>query len=219
MVQGLEMVVIAIRSFNVDAEVLIDNDMDGTCEIDGGPAITPETARRLSCDASVAFMANDEQGEPEQLGKRTRTIPPSTRRAIQRRDQGCRFPGCASRVFVDIHHVKHWAHGGTHAMSNLVQLCWHHHRLVHEGGWNLRVEDNGNLTAINPSGETLHRRCDHHRSHGKAIEHVNHNNGLRIDPNTCIPQCYGDRLDLDHIITALWYTDHPPESWSPPDRG
>ena len=201
---------------NVDAEVLI-NDGEGACELDGGPSVAPETARRLACDASVVVMSEDEDGQPRQHGPRTRTIPPSTRRAVRLRDQGCRFPGCGSRTFVDVHHIEHWAHGGTHAMSNLVQLCWHHHRLVHEGGWGLRLDDKGDLLAIRPNGDTLHHRCGRHRrSHGGAIEHLNRNDGLCINSETCVPHCYGDRLDLDHIITGLWYTDHPPSPPSPP---
>ncbi len=36
------------------------------------------------------------------------------------------------------HHIQHWAQGGPTEIGNPVQLCSHHHQLVHEGGY--RVE-------------------------------------------------------------------------------
>jgi hypothetical protein len=69
------------------------------------------------------------------IGRKTRSIPPAIQRALQRRDGGCRFPGCTCTRFVDAHHIHHWADGGETSMENLVLLCRHHHRLVHEGGF------------------------------------------------------------------------------------
>jgi hypothetical protein len=68
------------------------------------------------------------------VGRRTRTIPPALRRALEVRDRGCRFPGCGLR-FTDAHHVVHWADGGETSLENSVLLCRYHHRLVHEDGW------------------------------------------------------------------------------------
>ena len=68
------------------------------------------------------------------IGRKTRTIPPALRRALESRDRGCRFPGCGLR-FTDAHHVRHWADGGETKLDNLVLLCRFHHRLVHEEGY------------------------------------------------------------------------------------
>ena len=68
------------------------------------------------------------------IGRKTRTIPPTLRRALESRDRGCRFPGCGLR-FTDAHHVRHWADGGETKLDNLVLLCRFHHRLVHEEGY------------------------------------------------------------------------------------
>jgi hypothetical protein len=106
----------------------------GGCELDEGPAIAPETARRLACDASVVRI-RERHGKPLNVGRKTRSIPPALRRALNARDHGCRFPGCNNHRFVDAHHVRHWAHGGETALPNLVLLCRRHHRLVHEGGY------------------------------------------------------------------------------------
>ena len=67
-------------------------------------------------------------------------MSPAIRRVLQRRDGGCRFPGCSATRFVDAHHIHHWADGGETHLGNLVLLCRHHHRLVHEGGFGLDID-------------------------------------------------------------------------------
>jgi hypothetical protein len=58
------------------------------------------------------------------------------RRALRTRDKGCRFPGCDRPVdWTNPHHIIHWARGGPGNLPNLVSVCYYHHRLVHEGGW------------------------------------------------------------------------------------
>jgi hypothetical protein len=73
------------------------------CEIEDGPAIAAETARRLACDARVIAIV-----EPLNVGRRTRSIPPAIQRALNARDKGCRFPGCTHKKYTDAHHIKHW---------------------------------------------------------------------------------------------------------------
>ena len=68
------------------------------------------------------------------MRRKTRTIPPALRRALEARDRGCRFPGCGLR-FTEAHHVTHWADGGDTKLENLILLCRFHHRLVHEEGY------------------------------------------------------------------------------------
>jgi hypothetical protein len=87
---------------HVDAEALHARSA-GRCELDDGPAIPVETARRLSCDASIVEIVEDEHGEPLDVGRKTRSIPPALRRALKSRDQGCVFPGCTHRRYVDGH--------------------------------------------------------------------------------------------------------------------
>jgi hypothetical protein len=42
------------------------------------------------------------------LAELSRRHRPARRRALQRRDQGCRFPGCGLR-YAQGHHIRHWA--------------------------------------------------------------------------------------------------------------
>jgi hypothetical protein len=129
----------------------------GCCEIEDGPSIAAETARRFSCDASIASIVEDADGEPLDAGRRTRNISGPLRRLLTARDKGCRFPGCANARYIDMHHIKHWANGGETKPSNLVSLCRFHHRAVHEGGFEVRILDDGALRFVRPDGEAVDR--------------------------------------------------------------
>lgn len=128
---------------HVDAAVLTDNGAPGRAELDDGPCLCPETARRLGCDCGVVDIREDERGEPLSVGRKTRSIPPAIRRALRSRDRGCRFPGCTRTHHLEGHHIQHWSQGGDTALENLVQLCYHHHRLVHEEGFLVARADDG----------------------------------------------------------------------------
>jgi hypothetical protein len=104
-------------------------------QVESGPVLAPETVRRLGCDAALVRLLETGAGEPLDVGRKTRTIPPALKRALQRRDGGCRFPGCTNARFVDGHHVVHWADGGATSLDNLLTVCRHHHGLLHEGGY------------------------------------------------------------------------------------
>jgi hypothetical protein len=41
----------------------------GCCEIEDGPSISAETARRLACDASIVAVIENEDGEPLNVGR------------------------------------------------------------------------------------------------------------------------------------------------------
>ncbi|MFO7589233.1 MAG: DUF222 domain-containing protein [Gemmatimonadota bacterium] len=110
----------------------------GRSELDDGTRVSAETSRRLACDAAVVRVTRGPDASLLDVGRRTRTVPPALRRALEARNRGCRFPGCGLR-FADAHHVKHWADGGETSLANLVLLCAHHHRLVHEGGWGVET--------------------------------------------------------------------------------
>jgi hypothetical protein len=97
------------------------------------PRLSAAAQARLTCDASLITHVSDTEGGPLGVGRKTRSVPGSLRRALRRRDKGCRFPGCCNTRFVDAHHVHHWADGGDTTMSNLILLCRRHHTLLHEG--------------------------------------------------------------------------------------
>ena len=99
-------------------------------------------------------MHHDADGAVLDVGRKTRTVPPSIRRALQVRDRTCRFPGCTARR-CDAHHVEHWVDGGPTSLDNLVLLCRRHHRAVHEGGFGLIRYDDGSVTFLRQNGTVL----------------------------------------------------------------
>jgi len=126
-----------------------------TMELDHGALhVSAETSRRLSCDAAVVRMQHDADGAILDVGRKTRSVPPSIRRALQARDRSCRFLGCTARR-CDAHHVEHWVDGGATRLENLVLLCRRHHRAVHEGGFELRQQGDGTMTFLRPNGAVL----------------------------------------------------------------
>jgi len=126
-----------------------------SCQLDGGTALAVETARRLGCDATLVGIVEDENGEPLNVGRRTRALSPALRRALRARDGGCRFPGCGRSRFTHAHHVVHWADGGETSLKNLITLCTFHHALVHEGGYSIRRLEDGSFAFLSPEGERL----------------------------------------------------------------
>jgi hypothetical protein len=123
----------------VSAETLRDFDTQGCCQVKNGANLAPHTVRRLSCDAGIVRIVEDGESQVLDVGRKTRSISPALKRALALRDKGCRFPGCAATRRLHGHHIEHWVNGGVTSLDNLVQLCPHHHRLVHEGGYTVRT--------------------------------------------------------------------------------
>ena len=124
---------------------------------EGGTSDLPTPAvRRLLCDGAVVGIVDDGDGSPLSIGRRTRTVPVGMRRALQARDRTCRYPGCHHGRWLDAHHVVHWADGGETNLENLVLLCTHHHKLLHEGTFEIRRhEAKGHHYFARPDGKTI----------------------------------------------------------------
>ncbi|MEO7428570.1 MAG: DUF222 domain-containing protein [Acidimicrobiales bacterium] len=139
---------------HADAAV-IDGARAGNGSIDG-MQIPAESVLRHLCDARIECSVDAPDGTTVGIGRTNRTPPRWLRRRIRQRDGcRCRFPGC-DRPIRQIHHIRHWVrdHGVTDAW-NLVGLCWHHHRLVHEGGWEITGNADHELTFTSPYGRAL----------------------------------------------------------------
>ena len=139
---------------HVDAGTLEEDGDAGRSELEDGTRVSAETSRRISCDAGLVKIAHAPDGSVLGAGRRSRTIPPSVRRALEARDRGCRFPGCGLR-FTDAHHVKHWADGGETSLRNVLLLCRRHHRAVHEGGVRVCIDRNQQVVFFTPRGRAL----------------------------------------------------------------
>lgn len=205
------------------------------CEVEGGnrdvPAgtstgawvgqshirVSTETARRIACDAGRVVMRH-RSGQVLTVGRKTRTIPPPIRRALDFRDQGCRFPGCMSQ-HCDAHHIEHWADGGETKLSNLVLLCRRHHRLLHEGGFSVRMDDQREAQFFDPRGRLLERSpapppvgLDAAR---ELVEHLE-DAGVLVTGKESMPVWDGKPMDLRYVMECLW---RPPPDLEAAVRG
>jgi len=196
---------------HVDAAVLADADAPGQSVLDGGARVPAGTSQRLACDASRVVMRHDANGRITEVGARTRTIPPALRRALQHRDKGCRFPGCGL-PFGQGHHIRHWAHGGPTKLSNLAMLCRKHHRAVHEEGYQVERQADGQLCFRRPDGRPLPDVPAAPAVPATPCETQRAQQGrLHIDARTAMPGWEGERLDVGYAISVL----HPRAISSP----
>ncbi len=104
-------------------------------ELEHGGLVSSKTAQRLACEGTLTRVLKAGSVVTD-VGRATRAVSASTRRALKARDEGCRFPGCDRQAsWSSAHHIHFWGQGGQTKLPNLVLVCHHHHRLVHEGGW------------------------------------------------------------------------------------
>jgi hypothetical protein len=190
---------------HVDAPVLADAEHPGQSVLEDGVRVSAETSQRLACDAGRVVMRHDGEGNLLEVGARTRTIPPALRRALQHRDQGCRFPGCHAR-FGQGHHIRHWAHGGPTTLSNLAILCRRHHRAVHEEGYQVERQADGELKFRHPYGYAIPNvplRMAMPDDPAEAIRARNDAVGVDLDAHTATPGWLGERLDVGYALDVL----------------
>ena len=191
---------------HVDAETLRDSTA-GRCELEDGPSLPAETARRLACDASVVTILEDENGTPLDVGRKTRSIPPAIRRALKSRDRGCRFPGCPNTCYVDGHHIHHWAQGGATKLSNLVSLCRFHHRQVHEGRVLVQILDDGALRFVKQDGHSFDTVASGHTvplGDWTQLVAAHRECGVHIDRKTATTGWRGETMDYDIALDVLF---------------
>ena len=104
-------------------------------ELEFGLPISSKTMERIACDCTVSRVLLADSMVID-VGRATRVTSAPMRRALRVRDQGCRFPGCDRPVsWTTPHHIRFWGRGGPSNLPNELLVCHYHHRLVHEGGW------------------------------------------------------------------------------------
>jgi hypothetical protein len=190
---------------HVDAEVLRDADEPGQSVLEDGARVPAGTSQRLACDAGRVVMRHDHDGRLVEIGARTRTIPPALRRALHHRDRGCRFPGCGV-WFGQGHHIRHWAQGGPTTLSNLALLCRRHHRAVHEEGYQVDRQSDGELRFRCPDGRLLPEvpPCPEITGDPIGVLRARHQaEGLHLHARTATPGWLGEHLDVGWAIDVL----------------
>ena len=96
------------RNTSDDYLVTIHVDQSALANGKGRSSLPLESVKRLCCDGHAIVLGEDENGEPLNIGRKTRTVPTAIKRALKARDKRCAFPGCQHQRFVDAHHIQHW---------------------------------------------------------------------------------------------------------------
>jgi len=209
---------------HTDMETLRADGDGAESTLEHGGNVSAETSRRLACDCGVVDWVETKDGDlagaecqgrrPDprgmaaeilNVGRKTRSIPPAIRRALQHRDGGCRFPGCTAHKYVDAHHIVHWADGGETKLDNLVTLCRHHHRAVHEGGFDVRLGADGEPVFFDRQGRRIPAAPEkRYRGNAFALMMQNRRAGIDVTAETCIPAWQGERMDDDLVVESLF---------------
>ncbi|MSO96459.1 MAG: HNH endonuclease [Thermoleophilia bacterium] len=185
---------------HVDAAAL-SADGRGRCELQDGPLVSLETARRLGCDAELMAQV-ERDGLPVSVGRSRRTVPAALRRLLEARDDTtCCFPGCERQRHLQAHHRRHWAEGGETSLANLVLLCVQHHRLVHEGGYTVEGDPDSGFRFRNRHG-VVWPLAPPRPPPGRADDLIaaNRSRGLPIDGDT---NQHGHHLGFD-LHRTIW---------------
>jgi hypothetical protein len=141
------------------AQIQVTTSIETLVGLAGSPAaemefslpVSSKTIERLACDSSIARVLLNSESLVIDVGRSKRVVSEPGRRALAARDGSCRWTECdrpASRSAA--HHLVHWIHGGTSDLDNLILLCHRHHRMVHEGGWQLVRGDDSRILTLPP---------------------------------------------------------------------
>jgi|GEM_PF-975575 len=114
-----------------------------TLTIEHTSSLVPiEHIDQLVCFADIHHLVVDEHGHPLWLGRTQRLFTRAQKRALAKRDKGCRVPGCGMPVaWCETHHIVPWQDGGATDVDNGILVCSYHHHEIHAG--RLRVEKVG----------------------------------------------------------------------------
>ncbi len=141
----------------IDLDDLVDpHPGSGAGRTGFGALISAARARWLACDSIVSRVVMGPDGQPLDLGRTHRVVPPHLRRAVEVRDRHCVFAGCdAPSHWCDVHHVLEWlAHDGETSLENSALLCERHHTQVHHG-FRIERQPDGRWRTWRPDGTEI----------------------------------------------------------------
>src|SRR5205809_2237287 len=122
---------------------------EAASQLGNGMPISSKTVQRLACDSTLHRVIKADSVVMD-VGRATRSVSPSQWRALKARHRTCAAPECDRPInMTSPHHIEFWARGGRSDLPNLLPLCYYHHRLVHEGGWQV-IRAGGGVKFIPP---------------------------------------------------------------------
>jgi hypothetical protein len=148
----------------VKPHVIVTIGIDDLADPDPGPGaaatgfggtISAARARWLACDGNVTRVIIGPEGQPLDLGRSKRVVPPHLRRAVELRDGHCVFAGChAPAYWCDVHHLLEWINDGETSLENSALLCERHHTKVHHG-FRVERDPDGRWRTYRPDGTEI----------------------------------------------------------------
>ncbi len=116
-----------------------------------GTRLTEAETLAAACDAKILPGIFNKHTGNVVLGRSQRKVPPWLRKHLIARDGGC--IGCgAHHQICEVHHIKHWKHGGETTLENTCLLCWRcHHIRLHRNGEEITRHPDGTLTLTPPA--------------------------------------------------------------------
>ena len=207
-------------------KVMLHLSTDGSGWLERRGALPQQLLAAFTCDGTVRPVWETD-GVPVSVGRAQRIVPDRTRRLVEDRDKGCRYPGCPATGFLENHHITHWEDGGPTDIGNLVSLCSHHHRSHHQGEYTIAGEPNhpGGLTFSTTWGVSISRAIEatppdrpdrpppmREGLRGERINlaAINFGQTPRPEPEDRAPRhAFSDWSDLDeelHSMVHLWDT-------------
>jgi hypothetical protein len=190
-------------------------------ELHDGTPLSGETLLRLACDCGISAVKTDTDGNVLDVGRKRRTPSPALMRALLTRDRTCAFPGCECEAYLEAHHIEHWAQGGETSLSNTTLLCWACHTRVHEGGFFVEQDDDGQLCFFDPDGVLIQPAPQPPPVESDVLDVLSGQQratGIHIDHRIALPDWDGRRLDLHAAVGALAVRRSAPRRTCGPHR-
>ena len=113
--------------------------------------LTEAETLAIACDAKILPGIFNKHTGDALLGRSKRKIPKWLRKKLIARDGGC--IGCgAHHNICQVHHIRHWKHGGETTLENTCLVCWRcHHVRIHQNGEQITRHPGGRLTLGPPT--------------------------------------------------------------------
>ena len=136
-----------------------------------GTRLTEAEALAVACDAKILPGIFNKHTGDAVLGRSQRKIPKWLRKQLIARDGAC--VGCgAHHNICQVHHIRHWKHGGQTTLDNTCLVCWRcHHVRIHQNGEVVTRHPGGRLSLGPPTDARSAERPtrppphDRHRTH------------------------------------------------------
>ena len=172
----------------------------------GGLHLGREAARRVACAAALVALRHGAGGEVLDVGRRTRAVPTALRRALLDRDAASASSPAATPATAT---PTTWCTGPTAGRPGCRTwlCCRFHHRAVHEEGFQVVADADGQFRFLRPDGVALPAEPPAACWEGAPLAPTDArlaSAGVSIGPHTATPDWYGESLDLAAALAVLW---------------